>query len=54
MQTAIYTLTSDLHDKTSVDALTHNFLDSLGIDYQLHIADFVGNSALEIEMTAQG
>jgi len=40
MQTAIYTLTSDLHDKTSVDALTHNFLDSLGIDYQLHIADY--------------
>lgn len=35
---AVYTLTSELHDAQAVDAVTHNFLDSLHIDY-----DFRGN-----------
>lgn len=34
MNTAIYTLTSSLHDAKAVDATTHSFLDSLGIDYE--------------------
>lgn len=30
---SIFTLTSPLHDKAAVDAVTKEFLDSLGIDY---------------------
>lgn len=37
---AIYTLTSPLHDKTAIDAATHEFLTFLGIDYDLKGDDF--------------
>lgn len=38
MKTAIYTLTSELHDETAVGAMTRDFLDGLGFDY-----DFKGS-----------
>ena len=37
---SIFTLTSPLHDKASVDASTKEFLDSLGIGYSFKGADF--------------
>ncbi len=37
---SIYTLTSPLHDKASVDASTREFLDSLNVDYTLKGDDF--------------
>lgn len=38
MKTAIYTLTSELHDETAVGAMTRDFLGELGLDY-----DFKGS-----------
>lgn len=38
--TAIYTLTSPLHDETAVAAVTREFLDSLKFDYVLKGADY--------------
>ena len=38
MKTAIYTLTSELHDETAVEAVTRDFLGELGLDY-----DFKGS-----------
>lgn len=35
MRTAIYTLTSELHDEQAVNKMTHEFLESIGIDYEL-------------------
>ena len=35
MTTAIYTLTSQLHDAAAVDAATQEFLGGLGIEYEL-------------------
>ena len=32
-QTAIFTLTSELHDEQAVDTVTKDFLDSLGVDH---------------------
>ena len=37
---SIYTLTSPLHDKAAVDAVTREFLDSLGLEYSLKGDDF--------------
>jgi L-fucose isomerase-like protein len=50
MKTAIYTLTSELHDEQAVGAVTQEFLGSLGIDYELKGADFTnyGNSPLSL------
>lgn len=35
MRTAIYTLTSELHDEQAVNKMTQEFLESIGIDYEL-------------------
>ena len=37
---AIFTLTSELHDEKSVGAVTHEFLGSLGIEYELKGNDY--------------
>ena len=39
-KTAIYTLTSELHDEKAVSAVTREFLESLNIAYDLKDADF--------------
>ena len=39
-QTAIYTLTSELHDEQAVDAVTKDFLGSLGIDHLFKGSDY--------------
>ena len=39
-QTAIFTLTSELHDEQAVDAVTKDFLDSLGIDHLFKGSDY--------------
>ena len=47
---SIYTLTSKLHDEHAVAIATHEFLSSLGIDYELKGADFsdYGSSPLSL------
>ena len=47
---AIYTLTSELHDERAVTAATHEFLDSLHIDYDFKGADYsdFGSHALDL------
>ncbi len=40
METAIYTLTSELHDETAVNAVTKSFLDSLQIEYEFKGANY--------------
>lgn len=40
MSIAIYTLTSELHDEQAVTAATKEFLESLGIDYELKGDDY--------------
>ena len=37
---AIYTLTSELHDEKAVGAVTHEFLSSLNVDFDLMYNDF--------------
>ena len=39
-QTAIFTLTSELHDEQAVDAVTKDFLDSLGVDHLFRGSDY--------------
>ena len=39
-QTAIFTLTSELHDKQAVDAVTKDFLGSLGVDHLFKGSDY--------------
>ena len=39
-RTAIYTLTSELHDEQVVAAVTREFLESLGIEYELKGSDY--------------
>ena len=39
-RTAIYTLTSELHDEQAVAAVTGEFLESLGIEYELKGSDY--------------
>ena len=40
VQTAIFTLTSELHDEQAVDAVTKDFLGSLGIDHLFKGSDY--------------
>lgn len=40
VHTAIFTLTSELHDEQAVDAVTKDFLGSLGIDYLFRGSDY--------------
>ena len=39
-QTAIFTLTSELHDEQAVDTVTKDFLDSLGVDHLFRGSDY--------------
>ena len=50
MTTAIYTLTSQLHDKVAVDAATQEFLESLGIEYQLMGDNFKDYGCHDLEL----
>ena len=47
---AIYTLTSELHDEKAVNAVTQEFLESLGIGYVLKGSDYCdyGTSGLSL------
>lgn len=40
MKTAIYTLTSELHDERAVESVTHDFLGGLGISYLFRGSDY--------------
>ena len=50
MNIAIYTLTSQLHDEQAVAASTHEFLGSLGIEFEMKGADYAdyGQSVLSL------
>lgn len=50
MNTAIYTLTSELHDEQAVSAVTKDFLESLHIEYDLKGSDYstYGSEALSL------
>ena len=50
MNIAIYTLTSELHDEQAVNAVTKEFLSTLGIDYELKGSDYssYGSHALDL------
>ena len=50
MTTAIYTLTSQLHDAAAVDAATQEFLGGLGIEYQLMNGDFKDYGGHDLEL----
>jgi L-fucose isomerase-like protein len=50
MTTAIYTLTSQLHDEAAVDAVTQEFLGGLGIEYQLMVSDFKDYGGHDLEL----
>lgn len=50
MTTAIYTLTSQLHDAAAVDAATQEFLGRLGIEYQLMGDDFKDYGGHDLEL----
>ena len=50
MTTAIYTLTSQLHDKAAVDAATQEFLGGLGIEYELKTSDFKDYGGHDLEL----
>ena len=50
MTTAIYTLTSQLHDEAAVDAVTQEFLGGLGIEYQLMGDDFKDYGGHDLEL----
>ena len=47
---AIYTLTSELHDEKAVSAVTNEFLESIGISYDLKVSDYsdYGTSILSL------
>ena len=47
---AIFTLTSELHDEVAVSAVTHEFLTSLGIEYELKGNDYsdYGSASLNL------
>ena len=49
-KTAIYTLTSELHDEQAVGAVTKTFLNSLSVDYDMQGNDFAdyGSHALDL------
>jgi len=50
MNIAIYTLTSELHDEQAVNAVTKDFLGTLGVDYELKGSDYTdyGRQALDL------
>ena len=50
MNIAIYTLTSELHDEQAVNAMTRDFLGSLGIEYEFKGSDYAeyGCHALDL------
>ena len=50
MKTAIYTITSELHDEQAVNAVTRDFLGSLGVEYEFKGNDFAdyGSHSLDI------
>ena len=50
MTTAIYTLTSQLHDASAVDAATQEFLGGLGIEYELKTGDFKDYGGHDLEL----
>jgi len=50
MTTAIYTLTSQLHDKAAVDAATQDFLGGLGIEYELIEGSFKDYGGHDLEL----
>lgn len=50
MTTAIYTLTSQLHDAVAVDAATREFLGGLGIDYELIDGTFKDYGGHDLEL----
>ena len=56
MDIAIYTLTSELHDDKAVDAVTREFLGSLGIDYTLKGNDYAdyGSHTLSVVYVRTG
>ena len=47
---AIFTLTSELHDEVAVSAVTHEFLTSLGLEYELKGNDYsdYGSASLNL------
>ena len=53
---AIYTITSELHDENAVAAVTHEFLDSLKVDYDFRGGDFsdYGSHALSLIFVRTG
>ena len=50
MNIAIYTLTSELHDEQAVNAVTQEFLGTLGVDYELKGSDYTdyGRHSLDL------
>lgn len=50
MNIAIYTLTSQLHDETAVDAATREFLSSLNIEHELAGSDFKTYGGHDLEL----
>lgn len=56
VQTAIFTLTSELHDEQAVDAVTKDFLGSLGIDHLFKGSDYsdYGNHTLNLIFVRTG
>ena len=50
MTTAIYTLTSQLHDEAAVDASTREFLGSLGLEHELAGSDFKTYGCHDLEL----
>ena len=51
MDIAIYTLTSELHDKRSVEALTKDFLGSLGIEFDYKGSDYADFGKHSLSLT---
>lgn len=47
---AIYTLTSELHDEGAVTAVTHEFLNSLQIEYDLRGNDYAGYGSHTLDL----
>ncbi len=56
MDIAIYTLTSPLHDEQAVNAVTHEFLASLGVEYVFQGSDYAdyGRHALNLIFVRTG
>jgi len=50
MKTGIYTLTSELHDESAVQAVTEEFLSGLGIEYDFKGADYTDFGAYALNL----